>query len=620
MITLLDPTVQMLLVLGLTGVAVVLYVTEWISLEMTSLMVIAVLMVLFHIAPVTDAAGEVILGPADMVKGFANPALITVLALLVVGDGIVRAGFLDRVAGTLARTTLGSVGTLFLMLLAAGFLSAFLNNTPVVVIFIPLFQALATRYGLPGGRVMMPLSFVAILGGMTTLAGSSTNLLVSNTLAKQGMERISFFEMTPMALLMAGVGLVYVVLVLPRLLPDRTSMTSRVIGSRKQFIAQVAVTESSDLVDERAVAGRFEKLSDLTIRMILRNEQPILPPFEDEALRPGDVLIVAGTRQALTDVAQRLPGVLQPPDGEGAEPVHEPGTIRRVAGSRGTQLIVEAMVTPSSRLIGQALRQLALRQRYGTTVLGIERRARMIRTQMMDIRLEAGDSLILQGDPEALDRLQGERDLVILSGTTVELPRGDRAWPAGVLFAGAIGLAAVGAVPILVAAIVAAVGMIGIGALNIRQASRALDQKILLVVAAALAIGEAMQATGGATAVANTLLDMTGRQDPDTVVIWFFLLVALFTNILSNNACAVLFTPIALDMAVQTGGDPRAFALAVLLAANCSFASPIGYKTNLLVMGPGHYHFMDFVRGGLPLLLLMWGVYAALRLTGFSLV
>ncbi|KAA5606814.1 SLC13 family permease [Roseospira marina] len=620
----------MWLTLAVTAVVVTLYVTEWVSLELTSLGTIAVLLVVFQLFPITGPDGSLALTAQDLLAGFANPALLTVMALLVVGEGLIRTGALDSVAHWAAHPRLSATSSVVLILSVVLGLSAFLNNTPVVVIFIPILQAMAVRLKVNASQVMMPLSYVAILGGMTTLIGSSTNLLVSSALIDLGQAPLGFFEITIPGLLMAVIGFVYVVLVLPRLLPERAGMASHLTRHGKQFISQIIVPSDSHLVGQKAVAGTFKSLPDVTVRLIQRGEHAELPPFDDYSIQAGDMLVIAATRGTLTDLAGRHPGLLHPPRPSGEEDrtrdrlrdgeADAGDAPRRDSNGNGggdtdrpgqaEQVMVEAMITPSSRLIGPNLQQLAFRQRYRCLVIGIQRRARMIRASMTQIRLEAGDNLLIMGRQADIESLGRERDLVVLSGSTGTLPRRHHAGLAAGIFAVAVGLAALGIVPIVVAAIVAATLMISIQALNLRQATRALDRKILLVVVAALALGQALEATGAAAFVANGALGVFADLGPAVILSLFFLIVAGFTNVLTNNACAVLFTPVGISLAAELGVDPHVFAITTLLAANCSFASPVGYQTNLLIMGPGHYNFGDYTRVGLPLLLLIWVAYS----------
>jgi di/tricarboxylate transporter len=601
---------QMWAVFALILVALVFYVLERAAMEVTSLGIICALLIFFHFFPV-GTEGAPSLTPVRILQGFANPALITVLALLVLGQGMIRTGVLDRGASLLLGARGGRGGllvSLLLILLVAMIVSAFLNNIPVVVIFIPIMQMLASRYGRSVSKLMIPLSYAAVLGGMTTLIGSSTNLLVNSALIEMKVAPFGFFDFSIPGLVMASAGLVYVLLVAPRLLPDRAGLANSMVdGDGKHFVAQITVSEDSDLVGKDAPGGHFSGLPEKTLRMVQRGEQAILPPFEDYTARPGDVLVVAATRKALARFLAEDPGLLHP-DLEAGRSF--PGDL--TPGGRwqeGGQSLAEVMVAPASGMIGQTLPQVGFRYKTHCIVLGIQRRSRMIRQRITDIRLQSGDVLLIQGQPDDLNRLRRNRDVVLLEGSAEELPALDHAKRATIIFVAVVTLAASGALPIVVAALAGASAMVMVGVLNVRQAFRAVDAKIFTTIGAALALGVALQETGGAQYLAQALVSALEGATPATVLSLFFLLVAILSNIISTKTAAVLFTPIAVDLALALGVDPQVFAVAVIFAANCSFASPLGYQTNLLVMGPGHYRFADFFRAGLPLIVLMWLVF-----------
>ena len=601
---------QMWAVFAIIVAAFVLYVSEKAPMEVISVGVICVLLVFFHFFPTPGRHGLNDLDPTRLLEGFANPALITVLALLVMGEGMIRTGVLDRGAQWILDWSgghLGATSAILLCLVVIAATSAFLNNTPVVVIFIPIMQALARRFGHSVSRLMMPLSYVAILGGMTTLIGSSTNLLVNSALIESQVAPFRFFDFTVPGLVLAAAGLFYVLVVVPRVLPDRAGMADALIDDGRQFIAQITVADDSELVGEDAPGGHFASLPEKTLRMVQRGERAILPPFENYTARAGDVLVVAATRKALAKLAAEDPEPLHSDLEEGRSFATD-----EAAGGRwqeGEQALAEVMVAPASRMIGRTLPQIGFRYQTHCIVLGIQRRSRMIRQRMTDIRLEAGDVLLMQGQRDDIQALKANRDVVLLESTE-DLPTLDHAKRASLIFLAAVALAAAGLVPIVVTALVGAVLMVVTGVLNVRQASRAIDTKILTAVAAALAMSVALLETGGAAFLAHGLAGALAGASPAVVLSLFFLVAAVMTNVISNNAIAVLFTPIAVDLAAEVGVAPHVFAVAVVLAANCSFASPLGYQTNLLVMGPGHYKFGDFARAGLPLIGILWLVFS----------
>ena len=590
-------------------VGLVFYVFERAAMEVTSLGIICALLIFFHFFPVIHD-GVPALTPGRILQGFANPALITVLALLVMGQGMVRTGVLDRGANLLLGVGGGSrTVSLLLILVAAMAVSAFLNNIPVVVIFIPIMQALAHRYGRSASKLMIPLSYGSVLGGMTTLIGSSTNLLVNSALIEVKATPFGFFDFTIPGLVMASVGLIYVLLVAPRLLPDRSGMADSIVdGDGKHFVAQITVTAESKLVGKGAPGGHFSVLPDKTLRMVQRGEQAILPPFEDFTVRPGDILVVSATRKALGNFLAEDPGLLYPDLEEDRD---VPGQV--TSGGRwleGGQALAEVMVAPASGLAGLTLPQIGFRYKTHCIVLGLQRRSRMVRERITGIRLRAGDVLLVQGQPDDIAALKRFRDVVLLEWSAEELPVLDHAKRATLIFITVLALAASGVVPIVVAALTGAAAMVVVGVLNVRQAFQAVDPKIVTTIGAALALGVTLQETGGARYIAQGLLTTLGDAGPATILSLFFLLVAGLSNIISTKTAAVLFTPIAVDLAVAVGVEPQVFAVAVVFAANCSFASPLGYQTNLLVMGPGHYKFIDFVRAGTPLIVLMWIVFS----------
>jgi di/tricarboxylate transporter len=370
-----------------------------------------------------------------------------------------------------------------------------------------------------------------------------------------------------------------------------------VAADGKQFIAELDVGPDSSLIGETAQGGMFPSLAEVTVRLVQRGEQAILPPFEDITLEPGDILIVAATRKVLTEMLAKYHGhLLNPPASE------------RKSQPRGERemVLAEAMVRPASRMVGQTLELTNFPARTHCIVLGIQRRARMLRTRLGDLRLEPGDVLLLLGLSDDIEQLRGDPDVLIMEWSASAMPLVRKAPLAAAIFAAIVAPAAFDLVPIVVTALLGVLALILAGCLNVRQAARAVDQQIILIIASALALGTALEATGAAAYLASLVLNTMAGASPGAILSVFFLLVAALTNILTNNACAVLFTPVAVNLAHQLDADVFPFALAVAFGASCSFATPIGYQTNLLVMGPGQYRFMDFVRGGLPLIVLVW--------------
>ncbi|VAV98799.1 FIG00694541: hypothetical protein [hydrothermal vent metagenome] len=608
---LLQSSVQMWATFAVIFGAIIFYAMDHIPMEVTSLGTISVLLILFHFMPVLDESGLALLDLRTLLSGFADPALITILALLVIGQGMVQTGALETPAQIIVKHGISYPRRIILAcLVVVMVVSALLNNTPVVVIFIPIMIALMDKMDKSAGMVLMPLSFVAILGGMTTLIGSSTNLLVAGSYKGLTGQEIGFFDFTIPGLFMASLGLIYVVFIAPLILPRKLSPAedNAVIITGKQFIVQLDLVAGNSLIGKKSIAGMFPDLSRMTVRLVQRGQKAFLPPFDDIVFQEGDAIILATTRAILTDKLAKDPGLLEGiltiPSDDDVENEATPNVAPR------GQKIAEVIVAPASRLDGRTLEQVGYHLQGGCKVLGIQRRSRMVRSSMNDIRLEAGDVLLVVGTSTQINALRMNKDVLLMEWSTREVPIRSDSWKALGIFCGVVAIAAMGIIPIAITATCGAFLMIALGCLNIRQASRAVDRRIFLLIGAAIAMGVSLQATGGASYLAEGLIHLLEGSSVAVTLSAFFLLIAVLTNMLSNNATAVLFTPIAINIANQLGVDPMIFVTAVIFAANCSFATPMGYQTNLLVMGPGNYKFRDFMRVGIPLIIVLWLGYS----------
>nr|WP_321457478.1 SLC13 family permease [uncultured Cohaesibacter sp.] len=589
--------VQMWLTFAVILFTIVSYSFESFAIEITALGSLLILMLIFVGLPATsDAANLVTLD--DLVAGFANPALLAVLALLVIGQGLFQTDALDKPAQFITRLAKKHRYMAFVgVYLSAAFTSAFINNTPVVVMFIPIMSVVAMNLRLSSSKVLMPLSFISILGGMTTLIGSSTNLLVAEAARKAGVLDLKFFDFTEIAIMVSGIGAVYALLVMPKILQDRKSMADQMSQSTgKQFIAQIPLTEGDALVGKKAVAGMFPDLKNMTVRLVQRGETPYLPPFDNVTLQPGDTVVVAATRHALTAALKGGHKMAKAVE-ESRENETSPMTDFTLA---------EVIVPPASRLSGQTIAQASFRSKTHCIVLGVQRRSRMPRMAMSDIRLEAGDVLLVGGARDDVEALRLNKDLLLIELSSTDVPQRRYAPRAIMIFLATAIATASGILPIATSALAGAFFMIVFKCLNLRQAVRALDTRIYMLVGSSLASAVALQNTGGAKFIAGAVVDAMQGQEGWVLLSGLFLLIAVLTNILSNNATAVLFAPIAISIANQTGLPVEPFIVCVILAANCSFATPIGYQTNLLVMGPGHYRFADFLFAGIPLMIIIW--------------
>lgn len=587
--------------------AIYLFASEKLPMIVTSGCIIGALLLLFHFMPLTGDHGEVVVKPDDLFAGLANPALIAVLALLVLGQAVIRTGSLNAISKVLLKSTrISPAVSIFLVLLAVCFISGVVNDTPTVVIFMPIMLAMASTLNLSASKVMIPLSYAAILGGITTLIGSSTNLLVSGAIVSMGLQPLGFFDFTIPGLIIAGVGMVYVAFVLPRLLPNRAPIADELTGGGRQFVAQLEIANDSALIGKSIKDPELFKGEEVTIRMLQRREHAYLAPFEkDIIIERDDIIVVVATRETIKNLLSdqgksmfRTKSTAPTEAEEGLE------------AKPGESALCEILITPGSKLIGQTIEQIGFHHNYRAIVLGIQRKARMITSRMTGIRLTAGDVLLIMGAREDLRKMRKNPDMVVMEWATEDLPSRKYSLRVNAVFAAVIIASATEFIPIHIGAFIGAIIVVLMGCLNVRQAMRAIEVPIIFLVAAGLAMSVALEKTGGAAFLATSLIHAMEGMEPVFIMSAMFLLIAVLTNVLSNNATALLFTPIAVNTARQLGVEPEMFIYAVIFASNCcSLASPIGYQTNLLVMGPGHYKFVDYIRAGLPLVILVWITY-----------
>ncbi|SDE01676.1 SLC13 family permease [Kordiimonas lacus] len=587
--------------------AILLYATERFSVEVISLGVLAGLMLLFQFAPLRGSDGLPLVTTGQLLSGLAHPALITILALMVIGQGMSRtAAFAGPTAYLLRRGRHRPKLLIFVCLLLVMAISAFLNDTPVVVMFLPIMIVLSEKLRQSPGRVLMPLSFAAILGGMTTLIGTSTNLLTAGAYQSITGETIGFFDFTAPGMLLAATGLAYLWIFGPFLLKPRADRQGASNPNKhgRHFIAELTVGPQSPWLGTTATAGMFPCFPGMTVRLIHRDSTTILPPFDDLSLQPGDRVTLAATLEDLHGLVSDDPMSFIP-DNPHTSRNQDVGAPQPSGGH-----LFEVLLPPASVLDGRPLKQRIDPALIGGIIVGIQRRTRMLRTGLGDIRLQAGDVLLVYGSVAEMRSLRSSRDVILLEWSGRAVPDLRKRWAARTIFLATVIVAASGLLPLVIAALTGALLMIACRCLTIQEASRAINRQVFLLVGAALAMGTALAASGGAAYLAHGLLTALADASPAIILSALFLLIAAVSNILSNNTTAILFTPIAVDMAMTLGLPTLPFIVTVIFAANCSFATPVSYQTNLLVMAPGGYRFTDYMRLGIPLILLLWAVFS----------
>ncbi len=603
------PEAHAIAVLILTALALFLFTRERIPLETTSVFVMVALAVGFKLFPFQAFDGPI--NPSDFFHGFGHKALVAVCALMICGHGLVRTGALEPIGRYLAKLWRRSPGvSLLATLLITAAMSAFINNTPIVVMMLPLLIGVAVRNNVSPTGLLLPMGLASLVGGICTTIGTSTNLLVVSVAEDMGVAPFAMFDF----LLPAGVagllGIVYLWQIAPRMLPERRPPMDD--ASSRIFTAQLVLKPDSPLVGQTLAAAIDRSDGSLRVEKIQRGPRTFISPLPDVVLRGGDRISTSDTPAQLQELAHMLGATLY----SGHHPVDEQHPLK---GS-GEQL-AEVAVTAASKLRGARLNEARLKLRYGLQFLALHRAERESSRRSADIDevvLQVGDVLLVQASPDALRGCKASADFLVLDGSTA-LPRTRKAPLALGIMVVVVGTAAVGLLPIEISAFAGFLVMIASGCLSWREATRALSAQVILIVASSLALGMALMKTGGATFLAQVFLAATFGLPPTIVLGGLMLLMALLTNVVSNNAAAVIGTPIAIEIAGELGLPVEPFVLGVLFGANLSFATPIAYKTNLLVMNAGGYKFNDFVKVGTPLMVLMWLALTALLVYSYQL-
>ena len=566
-----------LLALAIVVGMFVLFIREVFPVEVTALSG-AVLMIVLGIVP-HEMALDVL----------SNPAPWTIAALFIIVGGLVRTGALDWVTQlAAANVEARPVLTLTGLALTVVAMSAFMNNTPIVVVMIPIFMQLAKQLSLKPSKLMIPLSYLSIFGGTITLLGTSTNLLVDGVARSHGMEPFTIFEITPVGIVLALVGMAYLALFARRLLPDRTSMSGLISDrSRMKFFTEVAVPEGSDLIGEPLEAVEMFKRGGARVIDVLRGDASLRRDLAGVTLQAGDRVVL---RTPMSEVL----GL------QGNKDVNLVDKLSSVQTST-----VEALITPGCRMVGRKLGDLRLRRRYGVYPLAVHRRNQNIGRQLDDLIVQVGDTLLLEGAPEDIQRLAAEMDMVDIGQPSEKAFRRRHA-PLVIGVLGAIVvLSALGLAPISVLAFIGVAIVLVTRCIDAEEAFGFIDGRLLALIFGMLAVGAGLEHSGAVRLVVETVAPWMAGMHPVLLVFAVYLLTSILTEIVTNNAVAVILTPIAIGLGLSLGVDPRPLVVAVMIAASASFATPIGYQTNTLVYGPGGYHFTDYMRFGIPLNIIM---------------
>jgi di/tricarboxylate transporter len=574
-------TLEIILVLGLVASAVILFATERLPVDLTAMIIMGA-MLLSGMISAEDAIG-----------GFSNPATVTVGAMFVLSAGLFKTGSVNLLGTSLAR--LGRISfwlVLVVMMLMVGLLSAFINNTAAVAIFLPVMLTIAKDCGFPAGRLLLPLSFASMFGGVCTLVGTSTNILVSSIAERHGLQPIGMFEPTSLGLIFFGAGSAYLLLIGIRMIPKRSAGGERspIFGSGDYQIEIVLGPEARSV---GTVLAASPLLEDVAIRSVevFRNGKRLDQPADELLLQVGDQLKVRCDLENFRKLKERQGIALRQ---ERREPLDEEA------------LLVEAVVASGSTLDGRSLKQARFRSRYGLTALAVRHRGRVMREDLEEMQLKAGDVLLFEVAQKQLQLLRDDRTFVLVS--QVELPtfRKSRMLTAVAIVAGVVVAAATGAVPIVAGAIVGCILMVLTRCLTLEEAYGSINWQVIFLLAGVLTLGTALETTGAARLIGGLLVEHLGSLGPVALVSGLYLATSLLTELMSNNATAALLAPIAIAAAESLGIDARPLLMAITFAASASFMTPVGYQTNTLIYGPGQFRYADFLKVGTPLNILFW--------------
>jgi di/tricarboxylate transporter len=534
-----------------------------------------------------------VLSPDEALAGFSNSGLITVAALFIVAAGMRDTGAIDLLIHRLLGRPASLRGALARLCIPVFLCSAFMNNTPIVATMVPGIAAWARRLDVAPSKLMIPLSYASIFGGTLTLLGTSTNLVVNGQYASlSGADELPLLFLLPVALPVAVLGLAVMVWLFPRLLPARGG--TQAFGDLREFTMEVRVAPTGPLAGRTVSAAGLRNLGRVYLAEIERDGAIISAVPSEETLHAGDILVFAGDTRALADLLRT----------EGLQPTEGGDAASRILGQRAERRLVEAVVSPSCAAIGASIRDFRFRDRYGAVVLAVARGGARVPGNLGAIRLQAGDCLLLEARPAFVTPQRFGRDFLLINDLETLSPDHNRAWLAMSILVAMVTAALSGVTPMLGAALTAALAMVVTGCCSLDQAEKSLDLGVLVTIACAFALGAALEATGLAALLAQGII-AAGGDRPWLLLATSYIAVSLLTELITNNAAALLMLPITLSLSSAAHLPNEPFVAAVMMAASASFATPLGYQTNLMVMGPGGYRFSDFLRVGVPMNLLI---------------
>jgi di/tricarboxylate transporter len=583
-------TPDIAIVLGIITLMFVLFVKEIFPLDVTALVVLIIFLVI----------GNLTLEEA--ISGFSNQAVITIAVLFILSHALQKSGILEYGVVRLNKLTERSkLLGLTVFLITVAFASAFVNNTAIVAIFIPLTIRLAQKYNLSPSKLLIPLSYIAIMGGTLTLVGTSTNLLVNSIYVNTTMaEPLGMFEFSRYGIFILLIGLLYIIFAVPFILPSRT-VTSSLTQSYHMggYLTELKVAEESPMVGRTFMERSINKNYDITVLDIIREGMVISKNIRNTIIHPGDVLFVRGSLENFLRMKEvEKVTMLTDEKLTQAELIHDDNTL------------VECLLTQQSELVGKSLMEINFRRRFGSFILAIRREGAILRRKIAHVMLRAFDTLLVYGPRDKIKELSESGNFIVLGEIEATLQKNRFWWVSLVVIISAVFLAALGLVPILKGALVGMIILLVLRVISTNEAYQTINWQVIVLIAALIPIGIVIQKSGTAEWLATAMNNIVELFDPAlrpfVMVSLIYLMTMMLTEMASNAATAIIMTPIAISVAMQIGLDPKPFIFSVCFAASASFITPIGYQTNLMVYGPGGYKFSDYVKVGLPLAIFLW--------------
>ncbi len=576
---------EIAIVLAVLALAVFLFVTEKLRVDLVALLVMALLLL------------SRIITPEQGISGFSNAATVTVASMFVLSAGLFKTGAVSFLGTFVSRVFESGfwIGIVSVMVVVA-FLSAFINNTPVIAIFLPILLGVARETGISASKILMPVSFASMFGGVCTLIGTSTNILVSSIAEKSGLRAFTMFEFAPLGLMMFVLGTAYLMLVGIRLIPERRGKGDLIEEfALSEYLTELVLLPSSTSVGKKIKDTPLVRDLDLTILKIDRGEQVINLPSANDILHADDILLVRCDIEKIRALQEQEGVKFKPQSKWGDENL-----------TYDDYRLVEAVIEPSSNLVRSTLQKSLFREKYGATVLAIRHRGKLLREKLSDTVLSAGDVLLIEVKTDRLSTFKRSGDFIITSEMETTEFRRDKALFAIAIVVGVVVAATMNLAPIVVTALLGAIALVLVGCITLEEAYAAIDWKIIFLLAGVLSLGVALNESGAARLLSSSMISYIGVLGPIALVSAFYLVTSLLTETMSNNASAALLAPIAIATAQTLDVSAMPFLMAITFAASASFMTPVGYQTNTMIYGPGQYKFTDFVRVGTPLNIMFW--------------